>query len=88
MPGITRTTLPYLLILEINGGVLLCFFKKDPNHIHIQCFTETSRTGKQRYHRFRIQKITDQQGFIYIIIACGRRLEIRNPNGHRLFLFA
>lgn len=79
MAGIKISTLPYLLIFKINGCVFLYFFKENAEHIHIQGFAKTPWTSKQRYHRFDIKKVADQQSFVYIIIAYSHSLKIRPP---------
>lgn len=63
------TALPNLFVFEINRRILVCFFKKYAQHIHIQCFSKASWTCEKRYHWLFIQKISYHQSLIYIIIA-------------------
>ncbi len=60
MPGIIRTTLPYLLILEINGVSLCVFQKAEPYPYSMFTKKRLGRVNNDTM-RFRIQKITDQQ---------------------------
>ena len=54
--------------LEQCGGVSGTFFKKVPEHAHIQCFPKTAGAGKQIYFTFHIQKIFDQERLVDIKI--------------------
>ena len=40
-------TIPYSFISKISAGIFIRYFKKYPEHIHIQSFSESSRSCKQ-----------------------------------------
>ena len=42
--------------------------KKRAEHIHIQRFSKASRSGKQRNHGTLVQKVTDHQRLVNIVI--------------------
>ena len=61
------TACPNLLIFEVNGSILFCFFKKSFKHIKSKCLSKSSWSGKQNDRNLIINQITDQKCFIYII---------------------
>ena len=84
--SVVIAALPYLFVFEINRCILVCFFKKYAQHIHIQSFSKTPWACEKRYHRLFIQKIAYHQSFIYIIVAGGCKLKIRYTYWQR-FIF-
>ena len=65
------TAFPNVAVPEINGGVHLTALEKRAEHVHVERFAETAGTGEKRYHRNFIQKITDHQRFVDIVVFGG-----------------
>ena len=84
MACIKITALPYFLIFKINRCILGCFLEEHSKHIHIQRFPESARPRKKRNHRFCIQKVTDHQRLIHVIIVRCCRPEVRDADRERL----
>ena len=59
---------PDVFVFEIHGGILVRFFKKSSEHIHVQCFAESARAREKRDHRTLIKKILDHHGLVNIIV--------------------
>lgn len=55
-------------IFKIYRSILIAFFKESTKHIHVQSFSETARSCKQRYHWLFVDKVLNHHGFIDIVI--------------------
>ena len=72
---------PNLFILEILGGIRVANLEEGFQHIHCQCFSEASWTGKKRNLGLGIDKLLEHQGLIHIIVSRNQFLEIGHTNG-------
>ena len=62
--------------------------EKAPNHKLIECLAETTRTGKQGYHRMVFDQVSDHQRFVdKITVPVNQRLEVLHPDGDFFPLF-
>ena len=68
MRTIGFTTGPDFPVGKIPGSVLSGFLEVCPQHIHVQRLAETAGTGKQGHHGHLIQKVTDHQRFVDVVI--------------------
>lgn len=59
---------PDVFVFEIHGGILVRFFKKCSEHIHVQRFAESARSREKRDHRTLIKKILNHHGLVNIIV--------------------
>ena len=74
------STGPYLLVREIDGGILCAPLKKRPYHIHHQRLAETPWSCKQKDLAVVIDHLTQQQGLVYIIALADHLLIGSDPH--------
>ena len=74
------STGPYLLVREINRGILCAPLKKRPYHVHHQRLAETSWSCKQKDLAVVIDHLAQQQGLVYIIALADHLLIGSDPH--------
>ena len=67
------TAAPNLLVAEINRGILVTFFKKSAQHIHIQRLAESPRAGEQRHHRALVNEILNHHRLVDVVVFRRRK---------------
>ena len=77
------TAAPNLLVAEINRSILVTFFKKSAQHIHIQRLAEASRTGKQRHHRALVNEILNHHRLVDVVVFRRCKAVVGYANGQR-----
>ena len=86
---VTCKILPYVEVSKqgvefILGSYIIVMLQ----HIQRQTFAETTRTGKQGYHRMVFDQVSDHQRFIdKITVPVNQRLEVLHPDGDFFLLF-
>lgn len=65
MTAILFPAFPDCLIPKIDGSVLLGFFKKRAEHVHVQSLAKSSGPGEQGHGRHIVQEVPDQQRLIH-----------------------
>jgi len=80
LTAILLAAAPDLFVLEIPGSIRVADLEEGLQHIHCQCFSEASRTGKKRNLGLEIDKLLEHQGLIHIVVPRNQLLEIGHTN--------